>query len=185
MGGHRAHARGSPLERPDGAVARLRSATATSAGGLVIRLVEGRPQLVVGIRLRERGRRTWTLPKGTPIAGETLEETAVREVGEETGLEVRILDPIGSIEYRFVQGGVRIQKAVHFFLMEAIGGDLARHDHEFEQVRWIDLADAPSHLTFETERDLVARAASAIGLGSESVERASSSGASQATGTAG
>jgi len=185
MGGHRAHARGSPLERPDGAVARLRSGSATSAGGVVIRFAEGRPQLVVGVRLRERSRRTWTLPKGTPIAGETLEETAVREVGEETGLEVRILAPIGSIEYRFVQGGVRIHKAVHYFLMEPTGGDLARHDHEFEQVRWLDLSDAPSRLTFETERDLVARATSAIGLGPEPLERANSSGASQATGTAG
>jgi hypothetical protein len=43
--------------------------------------------------------------------------------------------------------------------MEPIGGDLARHDHEFEEVRWLDLADAEATLTFETERGLVARAA--------------------------
>ena len=88
-------ARGSPLERRDGAVARLRSATATSAGGIVVRFDDGRPQLVVGSPPTRARRRTWTLPKGTPIAGETLEETALREVAEETGLEVRITGPLG------------------------------------------------------------------------------------------
>ena len=43
--------------------------------------------------------------------------------------------------------------------MEPIGGDLARHDHEFDQVRWLAMAEAPAVLTFETERALVARAA--------------------------
>ncbi len=185
MGSSRADACGSPLERRDGAVAPLRSVSATSAGGVVIRFDDSRPQIVVGIRRRERDRRTWTLPKGTPVAGETLEETAVREVGEETGLEVRIVDRLGSIEYRFGQRGMRIHKTVHYYLMEPIGGDLARHDHEFEQVRWLDLAEAPERLTFETERDLVARTATAIGLGLEPVERTSSTGADQATGTAG
>jgi len=105
---------------------------------------------------------TWTLPKGTPVPGETLEQTALREVAEETGLEVRISRPFGSIEYRFVQQGTRIHKTVHYFLMEATGGDLASHDHEFEEVRWVPLRDAVGLLTFETERALVARAADEI-----------------------
>ena len=106
---------------------------------------------------------TWTLPKGTPVPGETLEQTALREVAEETGLQVRITRPFGSIEYRFVQQGARIHKTVHYFLMETIGGDLASHDHEFEEVRWVPLRDAVGLLTFETERALVVRAAEAIG----------------------
>jgi 8-oxo-dGTP pyrophosphatase MutT (NUDIX family) len=165
-------------------VARLRNVSATSAGGVVIRYAEGRLQFVVGIRRRERDSRTWTLPKGTPIAGETLEETAIREVGEETGLEVRVIAPIGSIAYAFAQRGTRIDKTVHYFLMEPIGGDLAGHDHEFEQVRWLDVSEAPLRLTFETERDLVARATQSIEQGGYAA-RASSTGASQATGTAG
>ncbi len=145
-------------------MARLREGVATSAGGIVIRLVDGRPQLVVGMRRRERDGLTWTLPKGTPKSGETLEETALREVAEETGLEVGITGGLGSIEYWFVQRGVRIHKTVHYFSMEPRGGDLSRHDREFEQVRWIDLEEAHSTLTFETERDLVARAAARLGL---------------------
>ena len=101
---------------------------------------------------------TWTLPKGTPHAGETTEATAIREVGEETGLEVAIVRPFDSIEYWFVQSGTRIHKTVHYFLMVPTGGDLSRHDREFESVRWIGFDEAPTLLTFETERALVARA---------------------------
>jgi 8-oxo-dGTP pyrophosphatase MutT (NUDIX family) len=145
-------------------VARLRNATATSAGGVVIRYQDGIPELVVGSRRREPDGLTWTLPKGTPHAGETTEETALREVAEETGLEVRITGPLDSIEYWFVQRGTRIHKTVHYFLMEPTGGDLARHDREFEQVRWLPIPDAPGLLTFETERALVSRAAERIGF---------------------
>jgi 8-oxo-dGTP pyrophosphatase MutT (NUDIX family) len=140
-------------------VARLRAATATSAGGIVVRFEGSTPFLVVGMRRRERDGQTWTLPKGTPNAGESREETAVREVTEETGLEVRIKAPLDSIEYEFVQRGTRIHKTVHYFLMEPVGGDLARHDREFETVRWIRFDEAPWLLTFETERALVALAA--------------------------
>jgi 8-oxo-dGTP pyrophosphatase MutT (NUDIX family) len=140
-------------------VARLKRATATSAGGIVIRSIEGTPHLVIGRRRRMRDGATWTLPKGTPNPDESLEQTALREVGEETGLDVRLLDPLDTIEYSFVQGGSRIHKTVHYWLMEPVGGDLAAHDHEFDEVRWVPLAEAPAILTFETERALVERAA--------------------------
>ena len=143
-------------------MARLRNASATSAGGIVVRTADGRSQLVVGSRRRERDGRTWTLPKGTPKRGETTEETALREVAEETGLEVRITGPLDSIQYVFVQSGTRIHKTVHYFLMEPTGGDLAEHDHEFEEVRWIDFDEAPRVLSFETERALVAHAADVL-----------------------
>ena len=143
-------------------MARLRTTTATSAGGIVVRFDGGTPQLVVGARRRERNIVTWTLPKGTPNDRESREETALREVAEETGLDVRITAPFDSIQYTFVQRGLRINKTVIYFLMEPTGGDLARHDHEFETVRWISFEEAQQLLTFETERALVARAALAI-----------------------
>lgn len=140
-------------------MARLTAATATSAGGIVIRFADTIPQFVAGRRKRERDGATWTLPKGTPIAGETLEETALREVGEETGLLVRIISPLDAISYTFVQRGTRIHKTVHYFLMEPIGGSLEDHDHEFEEVRWVSFVEAHALLSFETERSLVALAA--------------------------
>jgi 8-oxo-dGTP pyrophosphatase MutT (NUDIX family) len=143
-------------------VARLRKATATSAGGIVVRWAAGRPQLVVGSRRRERDVQTWTLPKGTPDRDESLEQTALREVAEETGLEVRITSPLASIAYTFVRGGKRIDKTVHYFMMEPVGGDLARHDHEFDEVRWIDFDEASTVLSFDTERALVGQAAELV-----------------------
>jgi 8-oxo-dGTP pyrophosphatase MutT (NUDIX family) len=147
-------------------VARLKQATATSAGGIVIRFVADSPQLVVGKRKRERDGVSWTLPKGTPNPSETTEETALREVREETGLDVRIIRAFDGIEYFFVQGRTRIHKTVHYFLMVPTGGDLGRHDHEFDEVRWIGFDEAATLLTFETERALVARAATAATDGS-------------------
>jgi 8-oxo-dGTP pyrophosphatase MutT (NUDIX family) len=143
-------------------VARLSSATATSAGGIVVRFQGSIPQLVVGRRRREKEGQTWTLPKGTPMEGESLEETALREVREETGLAVRILSPLDAIRYTFVQRGTRIHKTVHYFMMEATGGALEGHDHEFEEVRWIAFDEAPELLSFETERSLVGLAASRL-----------------------
>jgi hypothetical protein len=63
--------------------------------------------------------------------------------------------------------------------MVPTGGDLARHDHEFEEVRWVSFDDAAHLLTFDTERALVLRAraelASADGAGSASAETEPSS----------
>jgi 8-oxo-dGTP pyrophosphatase MutT (NUDIX family) len=163
VGQVRATRDGPTAGRGVGAVARLRTSTATSAGGIVVRYEQDQPWLVVGSRRRERDGRTWTLPKGTPNQGESREQTALREVQEETGLVVRITGELPSIEYFFVQSGTRIHKTVHYFLMEPAGGDLASHDHEFEEVRWIPFSAAATMLTFETERALVARAAELLG----------------------
>jgi 8-oxo-dGTP pyrophosphatase MutT (NUDIX family) len=143
-------------------VARLRAALATSAGGIVVSADRARPSLVVGMRRRARDAVTWTLPKGTPDPGESVEETALREVAEETGLSVRIIEPLPSIEYDFFQDGQRIHKTVHYFLMAPTGGDLSRHDAEFERVRWVPFDEAGGLLSFATERELVATAAERV-----------------------
>jgi 8-oxo-dGTP pyrophosphatase MutT (NUDIX family) len=151
-------------------VARLRNATATSAGGIVVRVEGGAAELVVGMRRRDRDIVTWTLPKGTPQPGETREATALREVAEETGLEVAITGPLDSIQYTFNQRGTRIHKTVHYFMMVPTGGDLANHDREFERVRWVRFDDANGLLTFETERSLVSKAARLLAEGSLPME---------------
>ncbi len=152
-----------------GAVARLKAADkpterATSAGGVVIRNEADGPEIVLGKRHRDRVGAGWSLPKGTPESDETREQTALREVAEETGLEVRIVAPVGDIQYRFTREGRRIDKTVHYFLMEATGGALEDHDHEFEDVRWFPLAEAEAIMSFPTERDIVARALPVAGL---------------------
>jgi 8-oxo-dGTP pyrophosphatase MutT (NUDIX family) len=141
---------------------RLRNARATSAGGIVVRRSRDGYELVLGRRRRERNGDAWTLPKGQPNSGESLEETALREVAEETGLDVGIVRPLGKVEYFFVQSGTRFHKTVHFFLMQPTGGDLDAHDHEFEEVRWVSLPEAEAIMSYPTEREVVARAAAEL-----------------------
>ncbi len=128
----------------------------------MIRIAQDEPEIVLGRRVRQREGSAWTLPKGTPAEGESVEATALREVEEETGLTVRIVEPVGAIHYSFVQGGTRVDKTVHHYLMVATGGSLANHDAEFDEVRWVPLAEAAHLLSFETEREIVERARPAI-----------------------
>ena len=138
----------------------LRTARATSAGGVVYRSLDGRIQVVLAHR---RAPTLWALPKGTPDSGETIEETALRETREETGLEVEVERPLSAIRYFFVRGSTRFHKTVHFFLMRAIGGATDAHDHEFDEVRWMDLPEALAVMTHATERSVVEEAAAVIG----------------------
>lgn len=133
----------------------MRVRTAAAAGGVVLRSAEhGREVVLVG----RTSDGSWVFPKGTPSPGETREDTALREVREETGLDVRIVRPLGDMEYWFAAGGERVHKLVSFFLMEAIGGDPSRHDHEYDLVRWVSTGDARRILTFDTYRDVLDRA---------------------------
>jgi len=130
---------------------------AVSAGGVVYRVRDGRPEIVLVARPVTN---LWALPKGTPNPGETLEQTALREVSEETGLEVEIVEPISEIAYSFhvTDGRVRIDKVVHHFLMTATGGDVSRHDHEYDLVGWYGLTEALRLMTYDNERTVVERA---------------------------
>ena len=121
-----------------------------SAGGVVYRVRDGVIEVVLGQR---KGPRTWNLPKGTPVAGESMEEAALREVGEETGLEVELEASLGSITYWFVRPPemVRCKKTVHFYLMRPVGGALSCHDPEFDDVQWYPGEEALRLLTHRNE----------------------------------
>jgi len=133
----------------------LRSARATSAGGVVHRTVDGETEILL---VHRRIPVLWALPKGTPDSGETIEETALRETREETGIEVEIEASLSSIRYFFVRGTTRFQKTVHFFLMRPIGGDIELHDGEFDDVRWAPVGEALALMNHATERSVVERA---------------------------
>ena len=124
------------------------------------REVDGRIEILL---VHRRSPRLWALPKGTPDSGETIEETALRETREETGLEAAIEQRLRSIRYFFVRGSTRFHKTVHFFLMRPTGGSLDEHDAEFDEVRWVDLEEALAILNHATERSVVEEAAEALG----------------------
>lgn len=133
-------------------MARFKTQKAVSAGGVVLRECDDRVEVVL---VGQTVKGTWGLPKGGPSKGETLEETAVRETTEETGLAVRILAPIDSIDYWFIVGRKRIHKTVHYFLMKPIGGDISRHDAEYDRVEWVPVDEAYARMSFPNEVDLV------------------------------
>lgn len=108
----------------------------------------------------------WGLPKGTPAPGESMEDTAIREVSEETGLQVKIIGKIGTIQYWFSRNGVRYHKWVHHYLMEAIGGDTAAHDVEYDRVEWFPIEAASKVLSFKNEVKMVEKARAMVQGGS-------------------
>jgi 8-oxo-dGTP pyrophosphatase MutT (NUDIX family) len=102
----------------------------------------------------------WALPKGTPEPGENMEQTAMREVREETGVEAEIEQQIGDIKYWFArpQEGVRYYKTVRHYLMRPVGGDPSLHDHEFDEVRWLPVQEALKLLTYQNEARILRQA---------------------------
>ena len=135
----------------------MRTARAVSAGGVV--LAELRPDAPVALVAHRsaRGSLQWTLPKGAQEPGESVEQTALREVREETGLEAELVGALDTIDYWFVWAPeqTRYHKFVHYFLMRAVGGDFARHDAEMEEADWFTLEQARRRMAFANERKLL------------------------------
>jgi len=119
-------------------------------------------EVVLAARRTRRGDLAWGLPKGLVEPDETPEQAAVREVREETGLDADVEVSLGEIRYFYVWEGIRVRKAVHFFLMRATGGDASQHDDEMEEVRWFPLSVALRRATYKGEREVLQRAAARL-----------------------
>ena len=96
------------------------------------------------------------MPKGSIEFDETPEDTAVRETREETGCDGRIISTLSEIEYWYTRRGddgekVRVRKVVSFFLMQYVSGDIADHDHEVDDVRWVALERALKKISYDAE----------------------------------
>lgn len=105
-------------------------------------------------RFDRRGRMLWSLPKGHIELGETAEQTAMREVAEETGVRGSVLAALGRIDYWFVTEDRRVHKTVHHYLMRFSGGELSDHDVEVAEVAWVPVQELPSRLSYADERRL-------------------------------
>ena len=141
-----------------------------SAGGVLVRRLRGR-WMMAAIRPGGKPAGLWALPKGRIDAGERAEETALREVAEETGAHGRSLGKVGDVRYVFTWEGERIFKVVSFFLIRYEGGRLGElpeeFRHEVAEARWLPLAEAPKLLAYGGERDMAKKAM--IMLGSDDV----------------
>ena len=152
---------------------RLRTVLETSAGGLVVRGLGqaaaagvepdlSRLEVALIGRLDRRGRMLWSMPKGHIEPGETVEETARREVLEETGVDGTVLAPLGTIDYWFVAEGRRIHKTVHHHLIRYDHGELCDEDPEITEVAWVAFDHLPRRLAYPDERRLVESARSLL-----------------------
>jgi ADP-ribose pyrophosphatase YjhB (NUDIX family) len=128
----------------------------TSAGGLVVQGQGPEARAALIGKLDRRGRVVWSLPKGHVEVGETLEQTAAREVAEETGIAGEVVQPLGVVDYWFVADGRRIHKTVHHYLLRAVGGQLSDRDVEVTEVAWVPLDELRDRLVYPDERRLVA-----------------------------
>ena len=141
-----------------------------SAGGVLVRRLRG-GWVFAAIRPQGKRQGTWALPKGLIDAGETAEQTALREVEEETGARGRSHGKLGDVRYVYTaswQGGdgERVFKVVSFFLVRYSGGRLGAIREEMRrevaEARWLPLAEAESLLAYKGERQMAAKARTAV-----------------------
>lgn len=136
-----------------------------SAGGLVVDGLDRETQaaLLIG-KADRRGRVRWTLPKGHIEIGERPDQTAVREIAEETGIRGDVLAALGSIDYWFRAQGQTVHKTVHHYLLRCVGGEPCTSDHEVDEVAWVALDELASRLTHPDEREIGAVAVDLVAV---------------------
>ncbi len=130
----------------------MRTQRLVSSGGVIFRQSEGQFE----VALIYTGR-NWGLPKGLIETAETAEETALREVREETGLEGEMVKKIGKISYSFTRRK-RYSKTVHFYLLKYVGGSMQNHDYEVSKVKWFPISKAIQTVTYPSEREILKKA---------------------------
>lgn len=136
-----------------------------SAGGVVFRPAGAMVEVAL---ISTKGGKVWGLPKGRVEDGENIARTAHREVREETGLDCKIIQNIGHIEYFFTFRDdnevdfKRVFKIVYFFLMEYVSGDVSGHDAEVVDCKWFALDEAISLMKYDDEKDILKKAKEAL-----------------------
>ncbi len=137
-----------------------------SAGGVVYRKTPDNKIQVLLVAVK--GGEVWTIPKGLINKGESKEETAIREVREEGGVEGEIVDFIDSVQYWYVwpdETGEKVKrhKTVYYYLLRYKGGDPSQHDFEVDDARWFDIDEAIKIVKYPSDRKILKKAAEMIG----------------------
>ena len=144
-----------------GGVFGAKKAEQHSAGGLLVKKKGNRAQICL---VSKKGGRVWAFPKGRVDTGESLEETAVREVLEETGHEGSVIDKLDVIEYYFFlkENNTFYHKTVTFFLMKLENEDVQPRDEEADSVGWYDAGVAKKKLSYLNEKKILSKAESLL-----------------------
>jgi 8-oxo-dGTP pyrophosphatase MutT (NUDIX family) len=123
-----------------------------SAGGVVYKKDGKNLDILLG---QHSGHHGWVFPKGLigdKVEDEGIEETALREVEEETGIIGKITQKLDPVEFWFVMDGEKIKKTVYYFLMEYVSGDTTNHDWEMENVEWLKATEVEQRLTYPSDK---------------------------------
>lgn len=106
--------------------------------------------------LQRTGEHVWCLPKGTVEQGESLEETALREIREETGLDVDLMGLVGRVEFSYYwpPKDVNYRREVDYFLARRKGGRI-RLERGFDDYRWASRDEALRLMYWEDDRNIV------------------------------
>jgi 8-oxo-dGTP diphosphatase len=91
----------------------------------------------------------WALPGGRVDPGETVEQTIVREVKEETGLDVEVVRKMGEYHEQGVQDGVEYDYYPACFLVKTLSGEIKKQESEIEEIKLFSLNAVPAVLAFE------------------------------------
>ncbi len=131
-----------------------------SAGGVVVRWLAGSWHALI----IKDPYGNWSLPKGHIEAGESLRETAAREVEEETGIRPEVVGPkIDTVDWTFRHGAETIHKFCTFFLMRSRKGNaVPQRDEGITACAWLPIRDAATRIPYKDTRDVVLRANSKI-----------------------
>lgn len=128
-----------------------------SAGGLVRRnRGQDEPEVLMVKVKNLLGRIVWTLPKGHIEKEETAQETAVREVREETGWECRVVKELPKAKYWFRRGDGLVRKTVRWFEMEPVRIAGRPDAQEILSVAWLPLSEARRRAVYRSDRKLLA-----------------------------
>lgn len=128
-----------------------------SSGGVIFRKNDASIEIAL---VAVKDGKVWCLPKGMVDKGEKPDETAVREVSEETGLKGRIIEKLGDINYWYYlkEEEARCRKTVHFYLLEYKGGDISKHDWEVDNAAWFQIDDALKIASHKNEKEIIEKA---------------------------
>ncbi|PIR80082.1 MAG: NUDIX hydrolase [Candidatus Levybacteria bacterium CG10_big_fil_rev_8_21_14_0_10_35_13] len=130
-----------------------------SAGGIVYKYkklnIKNKKRGVLILVAQHSGHKGWVFPKGRigdHIENESKEETAEREVEEETGARGKIVKSLKPVVYWYEWEGDKIKKTVYYFLIEYISGDISKHDWEMENVEWLPIDKVEKRLTYPSDK---------------------------------
>jgi len=136
-----------------------------SAGGVVVKKEKNKLAIVV---INRHDMKDWTLPKGHQEKGESLQQTAIREVLEETGVKAVPAHYIGTFNYsvKGLKNGApnQINKTVHWFLMNYIDSKLIEPNREVEKIKWVPIDKSFSFMSYNNDRDIIKKAIKIIKL---------------------